>query len=333
MMEYKIFKEIVEEQFLNYMPEEYKDYSVRIEEVHKTNQTLDGLCLTAPESKGPAALPTIYINHLYENYLETGNFPKTMESAVKDLITAYRDMPAEVGNFNLSHTNGKIIMALVNTEQNRKMLENIPHRDFHDLSIVYRLMVGTDESGMYSALINDRMAEKIGMTEQELYVAAFINTKELLPPMIRGMEEVIKEIMVLSGIDEEMAVQVLKETAPKKAMYILSNSSEVNGAVSMLYEEELHKFAENIGTDLYILPSSVNEVILVPAEGEDLMELAQMVTDINMREVPVGERLSNQVYHYDRHLRQISLATDTPNKRLDDPVDVLPVYYEPKQIR
>jgi len=46
-------------------------------------------------------------------------------------------------------------------------------------------------------------------------------------------------------------------------------------------------------------------------------ELAQMVNEINMDQVSLDERLSNQVYHYDKDLRKLSLATDTPNKRLD----------------
>lgn len=36
-----------------------------------------------------------------------------------------------------------------------------------------------------------------------------------------------------------------------------------------------------------------------------------------MQEVELAERLSNQVYHYDKDLRKLDLATDTPNKRLD----------------
>jgi hypothetical protein len=49
----------------------------------------------------------------------------------------------------------------------------------------------------------------------------------------------------------------------------------------------------------------------------DPNELAQMVAEINMDQVALDERLSNQVYHYDKDLRKISLATNTPNKRLD----------------
>ena len=43
-----------------------------------------------------------------------------------------------------------------------------------------------------------------------------------------------------------------------------------------------------------------------------------MVEEINGTQVDVGERLSNQVYHYDRTTRKLSMATDTPNKSLSD---------------
>ena len=52
-----------------------------------------------------------------------------------------------------------------------------------------------------------------------------------------------------------------------------------------------------------------------------------------MDQVALEERLSNQVYHYDKDLRKLSLATDTPNKRLDGIVAEPPMVYETKQSR
>lgn len=43
-----------------------------------------------------------------------------------------------------------------------------------------------------------------------------------------------------------------------------------------------------------------------------------MVYEINMEQVDINDRLSNQVYHYDKDLRTLRLATDTMNKSLDD---------------
>jgi len=43
-----------------------------------------------------------------------------------------------------------------------------------------------------------------------------------------------------------------------------------------------------------------------------------MVNEINMSQAPLDERLSNPVYHYyDKNLRKLTLATNTPHKRLD----------------
>lgn len=50
-----------------------------------------------------------------------------------------------------------------------------------------------------------------------------------------------------------------------------------------------------------------------------------------MQEVSLDERLSNQVYHYDKDLRKLTLATDTPNKRLDGIVAEPPLVYDEKE--
>ena len=44
---------------------------------------------------------------------------------------------------------------------------------------------------------------------------------------------------------------------------------------------------------------------------------AELVEKNNMSRISLNERLSNQVYRYDRKQRRLSLATDTPDKRLD----------------
>ena len=61
-----------------------------------------------------------------------------------------------------------------------------------------------------------------------------------------------------------------------------------------------------MGTDLYILPSSIHEVIAVSAETGRPEELAQMVSETNRHEVMPGERLSDRVYHYSRNMRMIT---------------------------
>ena len=60
----------------------------------------------------------------------------------------------------------------------------------------------------------------------------------------------------------------------------------------MLYENELHELAESLESYLYILPSSVHEVIAVSSDMGSPEMLAQMVVEVNMQEVSLDERLS-----------------------------------------
>ena len=66
------------------------------------------------------------------------------------------------------------------------------------------------------------------------------------------------------------------------------------------------------------MPSSIHEVIAVSADFGSPDELAEMVYEINMDQVDINDRLSNQVYCYDKDLRTLRLATDTINKSVDD---------------
>ena len=100
-------------------------------------------------------------------------------------------------------------------------------------------------------------------------------------------------------------------------IYVISNEQNVNGAVSMLYGDNLHELAQRLGDDLYIMPLSVHEVMAVPSGGTAPEKLAKLVWENNMSRISLSERLSNQVYRYDRRQQRLSLATDTPDKRLD----------------
>ena len=113
-------------------------------------------------------------------------------------------------------------------------------------------------------------------------------------------------------------------------MYVITNEKGINGAASMMYEDKLHELAGKLNSDLYIMPSYVHEVIAVSSDIGDPYELAAMVSEVNMSNVELNERLSNQVYHYDKDLRKVTLATDTPNKRLDGIVAESQMIYNEK---
>jgi len=329
MMDYEVFKEVVKENLLDYMPEKYQDSEMRVDSVEKINRKMDGLSLRL--EGGGSISPTIYISDMYKEYLRTGDLQETMQNAAEAMDKAFQQ--TVLPPLDLQAAKDNIIFQLVNTIQNEDMLQKMPHREFQDLSIIYRWVVSMDEKGFSSTMINNNLAKELGMGEEQLFKAAAENTRRILPPTVKSMNEVMREMFIADGMPPSMADLMIGEMEPEQTMWVISNECKISGAASMLYEDKLHKLAEKVGSDLYVMPSSVHEVIAVSVNMGEPEQLAQMVAEINMDQVELGERLSNQVYHYDKDLRKITLATDTPNKRLDGVVAEQGHIYEAKQAR
>ena len=330
MMDYEIFKGVMKDKILDYLPENYKNGRVEIHEVQKVNECMDALTVF-PEGESRIA-PNIYLSVMYEDYKQHENIEKSLQDAAKVVEVAMKENKVSNIDVDKEFTPDKVYMVLVNKEQNREMLAKVPHRDFQDLAVIYRWLVDKSSDGIMSTIITDGIAERIGMTEEQLFMHSVENTKELFPPKIQTMDEVIMEMM---DMDREFAeaMGLMADRDPKETMWVLTNERGLNGAVSMLYEENLQKIANRVGTDMYILPSSTHETILVSVEMGDAQSLAEMVNEINMSQVELKDRLSNNVYHYDKDLRKVTLATDSPNKRLDGMVSEPPMIYQDERSR
>lgn len=90
--------------------------------------------------------------------------------------------------------------------------------------------------------------------------------------------------------------------------YVLTNKYHNNGAVGILRTDLLEKFSRRIGCDFYILPSSVNEVMLVPDRVKrNPVDLRRFVAK-NNKDYCDGSELSDNVYYYRSAMRKIEMA-------------------------
>ena len=330
MMNYEIFKEVVAEKFMDYLPEEYRGMQLQVHSVGKVNQTMDGLTMIGD---GVRISPTIYINNMYEDYLKSEDLQAVLVNAAATMDHAMKDAPDILPAVDMSKARDNIVFQLINTEQNKQMLTDMPNRPFQDLSIIYRWVIKVEAAGVQSTVIHNNLAKQLGFSEEELFKLAVDNTRRIFPPTVRNMNDVMREMFAKDGMPADVVDMMIGEIPPEQCMYVISNNRGLNGAISMLYEDQLHKLAEQLETDLYIMPSSVHEVLAVSTDMGDPESLAAMVAEVNMQEVSLDERLSNQVYHYDKDLRKLSLATDTPNKRLDGIVAEPKLIYDAGQTR
>ncbi len=284
-------------------------YTIEVQNVLKNNGVRKtGLMV---KRDGKTASPVIYLDAYYEAYQE-GRSMKEMINEVYDMYNTFerQDIPLEMLK-DFENMKDKVYYKLVNYENNKKSLENMPHMRYLDLAVTFGILIERSRNGQMTTQIENKQMRYWGMDAESLYDLAEENTPRLFPSSLESMPDVLKKIIkehMGSGYDEELFGDLLPAQT-ENPMFILGNTSGVNGAAVILYKNVLKDFAEAEKTDLVILPCSVHETLLIPYDGEaDMKDFKEMVMHINRTEVPKDEVLSDSVYLYKRESDKIYLA-------------------------
>ena len=116
--------------------------------------------------------------------------------------------------------------------------------------------------------------------------------------------------MRLNGMSGEQLDEIDELFTPEEIpMFVITNDLKLNGAASIYYSDVLEKIAEKLRDDLYILPSSIHEVIAIPSKYGDLESLSTMVKEVNSTQVAEEEQLSDNVYLYTASTKELHIAT------------------------
>lgn len=194
-----------------------------------------------------------------------------------------------------------VVYQMVWTEKNIKKLAGVPHKEVLDLSAVYRIVFEKDESSMKSAVVTYAFCRKYGIAVDELDAAARRNT-ESRGFMAMSMWEALAGIIGLPEKAGEM------EDPQLPRMFIITDQNRMYGASALLYPKYFEWIARKCGGDMYILPSSIHEVIAVPAYGVDPHDLRLLVEEVNATEVAEDEILGGSVYQYSLDTGEITIA-------------------------
>lgn len=280
-------------------------FRTEVKEVRKNNSILlHGLLIM---SKGQTVVPTIYLEHFLEAY-ESG---LPFEEVVRKLLAVYwRDMPLEGMDMDFFKSFGnvrdRICYCLIGRKGNEEMLENIPHVEFLDLAVCFYYAYHGERMGDGIILIYNSHMEMWRSNIMELAALAERNTRRLFPWECRGMEEILEEMI---GVGEAAGIENPMEMPCGIPLKVLTNNKRTRGAVCILYPGVLDKMAEEMGSDFFILPSSIHEVILIPDMGnEDSEALKKMIREVNRTQVALEEVLSDTLYRYDRAEKRVVIV-------------------------
>lgn len=290
-MDFNVFVEKIVDLLQSKMGE---DYEVRVTKVTKNNDIqLTGVILMREEDR---ISPTIYLEGLYAEYQD--GIP--MERLAEKIISFYEDqMPDTDLNMDFfqdfEQVKDRIFYKLVSFEQNRRLLEKLPHYRWHDLAIIFYYAMEEEKFGKASITIHHHHLEMWGQSVNSLYRTAQGNMKKGMPELLMSMKDMLAKMAGLH-LGEETYIP----------MYVLTNQKKLYGAAALLYSEGIKELADTWQTDLLILPSSIHEVLLLPDDGRNEYDFyRQMVEDVNTTQVEPEEVLSYNLYRYRRENAEI----------------------------
>ena len=187
-------------------------------------------------------------------------------------------------------------MHLVNTEMNRKMLSEVPHIVWNDLSIVFYINMEKIVGETSIMLVTSSMLRLWGVTPDDLAKAAFQYAPMHIPYTFDSLHEILAEMLDME-IEDEIP------------MYVLSNENKYYGAAAVVYPDALKEIGEKLDqTCFYMLPSSVHEFLILPQGNWSPEELSEMVRSVNETMVSREELLSDHVYWVDLENGKVTIA-------------------------
>ena len=134
----------------------------------------------------------------------------------------------------------------------KMLLENVPHDKIEDLAVVYRFVLESDRNERSSILITNAMLNQMGVTPEQLREDALVNSPEIRPVIIKGMNDIMREMMG----SEAYEMMGMPEDVNEK-MYVATVVDMNSGAGVLAYQNFMDQAAEKLGGDFFVLPSSI----------------------------------------------------------------------------
>lgn len=205
------------------------------------------------------------------------------EQGIVEIKLPYKAIPIEGKNPNnrpSMEARGclKYLVAIVvNYEKSKRILKYVPHRRFHDLAVMYRML----RDGAYGEIGCDMtygLMKKFKLTEPELFRIAYQNMKG---------KEIVQDVSRCGHIPN----------------YLITNKGGIKGAGYIIFKDIFRKIAEKHGSDIYIVPSSIHE-LLVSVANRPIENVLDNIHNMN-RLIAPENFLSDSCYYYNRDLDEI----------------------------
>lgn len=252
---------------------------VTIIPVTKSNYSYEGMQIREKDSN---IAPVLNIKEMYNSYQDEGmdidTFKKLTKSFVEGELKRRLDIDyAEITDYD--KVRYKLELILVKEERLKYLVkEKVLTKRIMGMIAAVRINLG---NGM-SITVKEAMLKKWDISTHGIFNQAYENAKYNRDFTVMGITEVLTKSM--------------NKELPDDIMYVVSNKEKVYGANAILSMDAQEILLNKIGDKLFIIPSSIHEVLVIPyTEGKE-KELLDMIDEVNTYQVKDEEILSYSLY-------------------------------------
>lgn len=316
------------------LPPEYRNAELSLQNVVKANGYMyKGLTILPESNESKQISPCINLDKLLEkregimSEQPAGSYTLDIYNTAREVLDIWQKnminnpfSKEQIGQFmEYGYAKEHLTIRPFDPDMHRDVLPQdqsmmLTAGDFSGIFYVADTMPGSSGSEQYSIKVTPQLMQMWGVDMETM-------KQDTLENMAKDARLFSMMDMIPFTISE---VQGFEQTEPKdllagaegnsltEPMYVLTNQGKCGGAGVMFSHAVLEQVSELAGGDYYVLPSSVHELIIVPAAQSPARaeELQEMVRQVNQTAVAEDEILSDKVHRYDSGSHALVNAID-----------------------
>ena len=305
------FTDMIMEDLHKFMPKEMLN-ACKIEKtyIRKDNDiVLTGICF----NKGAnMPSPTFYVDEAYKAFQNGESYDALINALVESAVEHWEmKAPIDIDNMDYDELKDKLVFQVVDVDHNRNRLkEHVSTTVANGLALIYKFEFRS-ENHIMRVPITKAMAEMFNYDIKTLEHDAIVNMERLYPAKLANPVAVMSEAVTGEKAENFLESEgiVLDDVA-----YVLTNDREELGASALFYNGMMEKIGNMVGGNYYVIPSSVNELMITPAMNAPApREMLSTIAKGNAIFTNKETFLSDRLYMYNRGNGLLAQVT-VPNR-------------------
>lgn len=215
--------------------------------------------------------PLIYLEPLLEKY--------DVSEVVKEIACIYNNscVDIDISSINSYESVKHLLrLKLVNSEKNKGV-----YKVFKEFLDLYAIPIIALDDIPGKIIVTPALIKSWGVTQDDVFRDAMCNLKS--------------DEIIFTNINN-----ILNVSFTDILFYILTNKSMAYGASVIMNNDVMGRIASDMNDDLIIIPSSIHEVLILPASIGVSDEINQMINEVNSSQLNEEEILSDHYYIYNK---------------------------------